>query len=80
MRNRCTAFSQKPSYANAIMKLITESEYRRRIALQTLVSGWLSRSGFSPDNRPARELYRSPPAARARHRCVTDLMIPVGKQ
>ena len=44
---------------------------------QVLFGGWLPRSGYLPDDRPALEFYRSAPQARARNDFVTDLMIPV---
>jgi AraC family transcriptional regulator len=45
---------------------------------ETLFGGWLPHSGYLPDDRPALELYRSPPM-HPRHACVTDLLIPIRK-
>ncbi|MGF6602624.1 AraC family transcriptional regulator [Paraburkholderia sp. GAS448] len=44
---------------------------------QALFGGWLPQSGYEPDDRPALEFYRNPPRSGLRHRCVTDLMIPI---
>lgn len=44
---------------------------------QALFGGWLPRSGYTLDDRPTLELYRSAPPSRLRDRCVTDLLIAV---
>jgi AraC family transcriptional regulator len=46
---------------------------------RALFGGWLPRSGYEPDDRPALEVYRSPPRFSMQHACVTDLMIPIRK-
>ncbi|MFT4067138.1 MAG: GyrI-like domain-containing protein [Paraburkholderia sp.] len=46
---------------------------------RALNSGWLPRSGYTRDRRPALELYRSSPDAGPQHTCVTDLLIPIRK-
>jgi len=45
-------------------------------SFKTLFGGWLPQSGHDPDDRPALELYRSPPSV-APSECVTDLLIPI---
>ncbi len=45
---------------------------------EALFGGWLPRSGYEPDDRPALEHYRSPPSHPQRD-CVTDLLIPIRK-
>ncbi|HEY3536710.1 MAG TPA: GyrI-like domain-containing protein [Trinickia sp.] len=44
---------------------------------RTLFNGWLPRSGYLSDGRPALELYRNPPLSGLKHQSVTDLAIPV---
>nr|WP_233835629.1 GyrI-like domain-containing protein [Paraburkholderia sp. ZP32-5] len=46
---------------------------------RALYSGWLPRSGYARDQRPALELYRSAPDVSPRHTCITDLLIPIRK-
>ncbi|NML35053.1 AraC family transcriptional regulator [Paraburkholderia antibiotica] len=44
---------------------------------RALNSGWLPRSGYRRDRRPALELYRSSPDPGAQPTCITDLLIPI---
>jgi AraC family transcriptional regulator len=46
---------------------------------RALYGGWLPHSGYTRDRRPALEWYRNPVIDGAQHTCVTDLMIPLGK-
>jgi len=46
---------------------------------RALYSGWLPRSGYMRDQRPALELYRSPAGVSPQHTCITDLLIPIRK-
>ncbi|MCC8395229.1 AraC family transcriptional regulator [Paraburkholderia sp. MMS20-SJTR3] len=46
---------------------------------RALYTGWLPRSGYRRDSRPALELYRSSPEPGAQPACVTDLLIPIRK-
>ena len=47
---------------------------------RALFGGWLPRSGYEPDDRPALEFYRSRPAPDRQHEYITDLMIPIRKE
>lgn len=47
---------------------------------RALFGGWLPRSGYEPDDRPALEFYRSRPSPDRQHEYVTDLMIPIRKE
>jgi len=42
-----------------------------------MFGGWLLRSGYEPDNRPALEIYRTPLLSGTRDERVTDLMVPL---
>ena len=44
---------------------------------RAMFGGWLPRSGYEPDDRPALEIYRTPPLSGTREERVTDLMIPL---
>jgi AraC family transcriptional regulator len=44
---------------------------------QALFGGWLPRSGFLPDDRPAVEIYVEGPPSVSPDRFVTDLLIPI---
>jgi AraC family transcriptional regulator len=46
---------------------------------RALYSGWLPRSGYRRDQRPALELYRSSAGVSPQHTCITDLLIPIRK-
>jgi AraC family transcriptional regulator len=46
---------------------------------RALYSGWLPRSGYTRDQRPGLELYRSSADASPQHACITDLLIPIRK-
>ncbi|MDR3514490.1 MAG: helix-turn-helix domain-containing protein [Azospirillaceae bacterium] len=45
---------------------------------RVLFSGWLPRSGFERDDRPALEFYH--PSSRRGRDCVTDLLVPVRRR
>lgn len=46
---------------------------------RALFGGWLPRSGYEPDNRPALEFYNTSHTTAARKDYVTDLLIPICK-
>ena len=48
-------------------------------AFKALFGGWLPRSGYEPDDRPALEFYRTPTNLGEHADAVTDLLIPIRK-
>jgi AraC family transcriptional regulator len=44
---------------------------------RALFAGWLPRSAFLADERPALEMYRDPPLSGMKRRSVTDVAIPI---